>query len=598
MDFRTPLPNRKYSPRQHPENELIGEPPSKFFWAPNSPLGNVQNVHFPSPRASPRRSSPLQSPRKSLRASPKGIFSPLKHQTPVSHQTDLTESLDQRSPLPTRKCLKESPEKSPKNSNAIMQECLSRFEETVLENRKRGSIGAEAVSTLIKKVQQPLVAELAETEAAAARDFEQYVLRLEQENQLRAKEMAAAIEVVERRRQQEQKRRQAELQRRKEEAERRRLEEEKRLRSETEAREKEAKAKAEEERRKREALEAAARAKEAEKQLEADKHRKAEEQKAAETAATAAKQAAEVKEKQQAAASTSKFLPEDLLAKAQARKDIVIRIKSEMKAKLGTSAQLSDAMFRSKMTITQRIGQVMNSEKKLIEIARAINQVLKDAQSVAPEVYSLCLSLLAKRVIKQAESEVAVKPSAAFALAIVCIMIYNAHPDFLDILLGRLYLRCPFIIPVYPTREKNDTDDEFRKRLAYKKINDTDWETETHYQERMCGTLALYAAIVQTRTLSHSHGIENAWTWFSRILNQRPRRITPLLILRFLEVAGNAFLDTYKGQAVKLLAFVKERFLPMVPAKAVAARTRLEIFLEQVAQTRRIDPMEGSMIAK
>jgi hypothetical protein len=97
----------------------------------------------------------------------------------------------------------------------------------------------------------------------------------------------------------------------------------------------------------------------------------------------------------------------------------------------------------------------------------------------------------------------------------------------------------------------------------------------------MCGIVALYAAIVQTTALPHSYGISNGWTWLSRILNTPPRRITPLLLHTFLEVAGYDLYKQYPNQMPKVMRVLIQDVLPRMPEAAVASVTRLQLFLEE-----------------
>lgn len=122
----------------------------------------------------------------------------------------------------------------------------------------------------------------------------------------------------------------------------------------------------------------------------------------------------------------------------------------------------------------------------------------------------------------------------------------------------------------------------YQERLGFKKN-----ETEIQYGERMCGIVALYAAVVQTDAsnpyliiVPNSYGIQHGWSWMARILNMKPRKLTPLLILTFLEIAGNRLLQQYGEQGKKLVHLIIEKSIPMMPASSVASTTKLKLFLE------------------
>lgn len=72
---------------------------------------------------------------------------------------------------------------------------------------------------------------------------------------------------------------------------------------------------------------------------------------------------------------------------------------------------------------------------------------------------------------------------------------------------------------------------------------DDGWEKEAQYEERICGTTALFSAFIQTlpEGIAATHvTLADGWTWLARLLNMQPRKITPQLILTFIEVSSKA----------------------------------------------------------
>ena len=93
--------------------------------------------------------------------------------------------------------------------------------------------------------------------------------------------------------------------------------------------------------------------------------------------------------------------------------------------------------------------------------------------------------------------------------------------------------------------------------------------------------------------------IKKAWTWFARLLNCEPRRITPLIIHTFLQVAGKALLDNYKKQGEKMIHYILEHVIPHIPKESVASSTQLQLFLEEtVIRTGKIPMFEGATLEK
>jgi hypothetical protein len=66
--------------------------------------------------------------------------------------------------------------------------------------------------------------------------------------------------------------------------------------------------------------------------------------------------------------------------------------------------------------------------------------------------YKWLLYFTAKAIAKQSEKEVSVKKDMAFPLALVCVLIYQKHAPFLDILLAKLTKKCPYLCGVYIKR--------------------------------------------------------------------------------------------------------------------------------------------------
>jgi nucleoporin GLE1 len=122
------------------------------------------------------------------------------------------------------------------------------------------------------------------------------------------------------------------------------------------------------------------------------------------------------------------------------------------------------------------------------------------------------------------------------------------------------------------------------KLIGYRKTDDDNYENEVQYGQRMCGVIALHAAIMQTNmpTLSYEsdqYGVKMAWSWLARMCNLTPRRLTPQLILIFLQVCGNSLLAVYKNQALKLLNYIMAEMVPRIPIEAKPATVRLVLFL-------------------
>ncbi|OAJ44472.1 hypothetical protein BDEG_27697 [Batrachochytrium dendrobatidis JEL423] len=275
----------------------------------------------------------------------------------------------------------------------------------------------------------------------------------------------------------------------------------------------------------------------------------------------------------------------------------VLSIKTKIKPSLMADPTLRNRVFTAKMAITQRIGQLTRSQVKILEIVKSLHANLESCKS-HPQLYEFVMDLTAKQIIKQAETEVAVKRNMAFPLANVCVILYEKHTKLLDILLGRMMKKCPFIVPRYIRKLQTDSMVAYQKKSGYKEV-DGSMETEIQYGERMCGILSLYAAMIQTTTVKNNHGIENGWKWMARILNMKPRRITPLLIHTFLEISGHSLVKTYNRQVLKMVRYIVQILIPMIPVAANASTTRLSLMLnETILRNGSIPVFEGSQLER
>ena len=74
--------------------------------------------------------------------------------------------------------------------------------------------------------------------------------------------------------------------------------------------------------------------------------------------------------------------------------------------------------------------------------------------------------------------------------------------------------------------------------IGYRKNENDEYESESQYMENMCGIVALYASIIQMKLVPNTYSMNRGWTWIARLLNMKPRTITPLLLHTFLDIAG------------------------------------------------------------
>jgi nucleoporin GLE1 len=92
-------------------------------------------------------------------------------------------------------------------------------------------------------------------------------------------------------------------------------------------------------------------------------------------------------------------------------------------------------------------------------------------------------------------AEVGANEQKAFALANMIVGLLKNHPRFLIYFKSRVVKKCPYSVPYLPRKGTDQNVDDYKKRLGYKH-----GEAEEHFQERMCGVMCLYGAVIQTQS--------------------------------------------------------------------------------------------------
>jgi hypothetical protein len=181
--------------------------------------------------------------------------------------------------------------------------------------------------------------------------------------------------------------------------------------------------------------------------------------------------------------------------------------------------------------------------------------------------------------------------------------------------------------------------------LKFKKTAEGAPEAEDQYRERMAGyiyLLAAFIAIDPPAKQNHPFDIAKCWTWMANLLNMKPRKVTPHILLAFLEVrycpclqltergnygdkplifiplanvnffnffwlfpplnlifclcfqhAGYRLWKTYGKQFEKILQFIKNDYLNRMPPECAASRMRLELYIESIEKDRALKIPKG-----
>ncbi|XP_004916737.1 nucleoporin GLE1 isoform X2 [Xenopus tropicalis] len=220
-----------------------------------------------------------------------------------------------------------------------------------------------------------------------------------------------------------------------------------------------------------------------------------------------------------------------------------------------------------------------------------------------PQALDFVYYKLAEKLVKQGEEEIASHHEAAFPIAAVASGIWEHHPKVGELFLAHLYKKCPYALPFYPAFKEGTSIEEYQRILGYK-VEDSQVEQQDNFLKRMSGMIRLYAAVMQIRWYysnkqeSHPHGLNYAWQWLGQLLNMEPvADITSTLLYDFLEVCGNALMQTYHFQFWKLLLLIKNEYLPRIEIISTSAQmgsvTRLRLFLENSIKKNEIPLPKG-----
>jgi len=209
---------------------------------------------------------------------------------------------------------------------------------------------------------------------------------------------------------------------------------------------------------------------------------------------------------------------------------------------------------------------------------------------------------LARKLVEKGEETVSSRPETAFQYCLVCTEVLKAQQNnlFEDILMSQFQAKCPLVVPYYKPRlldqQPPQTDNEYRKSIGYKVLNDGRIEEDVHYFKRMSGVLHLYftllvqlnATNIELKSGSESEsGGKLAWQWISDMLNMTPRpNTTPEALTIFFKCCGHMLHVLYGNQFLKLVATVSTDYMSLIESmpgelQSAASVGRLKALLDE-----------------
>ncbi|CCG84581.1 protein of unknown function [Taphrina deformans PYCC 5710] len=318
------------------------------------------------------------------------------------------------------------------------------------------------------------------------------------------------------------------------------------------------------------------------------------EEKAASERSAAAKEAERVKAKAVVDAEEAQRKQKDVLGTSPAEdaanwKARLEQFKVDVLSPVSESKDLKNFCHRARLKINPRIGQVTKSIEQIGQVSTGLKAIFDEASTKDPHRLALrwCLNFFCKAIVRQAEGEVMVKPSAAYPLAFLTISLMSQYPELLDLYLCRIAKKCPWTIPFVAYSKDTESG---RKSLGYKRNSEGKYESSTTYLERQSGIFILWAATCSLELKSSPYNISNGWKFLARLVNssitdEELRNVAFAMVSSFMEIAGKSLVQRYGNQGRKLLQVTA---LWVGPDMKGANASRLRILLEEYLTTGKI----------
>lgn len=175
-----------------------------------------------------------------------------------------------------------------------------------------------------------------------------------------------------------------------------------------------------------------------------------------------------------------------------------------------------------------------------------------------------CRLKIAEKLIDRCDKE----QSVTFYVAALTIAIWQQFPEFGEIFKAVLYKECPFLIPFKPPMINNMSNEDFMQSWGFRLNDNGTCESHTYYESRTTKFAGLLAALWITHSKNgngpNPFGIENGWRYLAMVFNNPPDTNYLHILGKILETTGSALHQAYGKQFVKLMFFLKDRYIPAV----------------------------------
>lgn len=257
-----------------------------------------------------------------------------------------------------------------------------------------------------------------------------------------------------------------------------------------------------------------------------------------------------------------------------AYKQLLASLKNETKL-LEETPGLQQVRFALKLVINNAINllneknktTLIDGHKKLINLLTGQRcPTSKGDVAVTDHIQAptWCRLKIAEKLIDRCEKD----PNITFYVAALIIAIWQQFPEFGEILKAVLYKECPFLIPFKPPMINNMSNEEFLQSWGFRINENGTCEDHTHYESRTTKFAGLLAALWITSpkngTGQNPYGVENGWKYLALVFNNPPDTNYLHILGKILEISGSALHQAFGKQFIKIMLFLKDKYIPAV----------------------------------
>lgn len=261
----------------------------------------------------------------------------------------------------------------------------------------------------------------------------------------------------------------------------------------------------------------------------------------------------------------------------------------ELFAELNTSPSLKPFKNELNLFIRTQINSISNSNHEhlatkirlLVDLFSGRGVTFQGrfiTASAHPQGQMFAMDLTAQTFVTVGTRLVNSVPAIAKSMAIVINGIVKSNlPEFMDLIIGHLQERCPYIIPMYPKESDFGDQQQADAKIRYKiacgysyDIKTRALENEDKYLSRMRSMVLIFACILVAQDNKGA-----AWTWLASFLSLRPEPvITPTVLQAFLQETSRSLDLAFRRQYRKLHIFMCTDYMKMIEQVTMHASER------------------------